>query len=276
MVQGITGRDGSFHAGAMARYGATVVGGVTPGKGGAHVGPLPVFGTVKEACDATQANCSVVFVPAQSASAAIREAIDCRIPIIVCITEGIPVLETIENCRLARENGVCLIGPNCPGLITPGKSLAGIMPGLIHRPGAVGVISRSGTLTYEVVNHLTVAGWGQSTCVGIGGDPVIGTSAVELLELFEADAGTEAVVLIGEIGGEEEESAARFIASRMTKRVVAFIAGKSAPEGKRMGHAGAIVSGLAGTAQAKIDALHNAGAVVVDRPDLIPGALKRK
>jgi succinyl-CoA synthetase alpha subunit len=274
IVQGITGRDGSFHAASMLRDGTTVTGGVTPGKGGMRVESLPVFNTVAEARDATNANCSVIFVPARNASAAIREAADCRVPLIVCITEGIPVLEMIENCRYVNRMGVRLIGPNCPGLISPGKSKVGIMPGPIHREGPVGVISRSGTLTYEVVAGLTAAGLGQSTCVGIGGDPVKGTDFVELLELFEADAQTTAIVLIGEIGGNDEEIAAEFIRKRMTKRVVAFIAGRSAPPEKQMGHAGAIVAQGIGGAAGKIDALKSAGVEVVDRPDLIPKALE--
>jgi succinyl-CoA synthetase alpha subunit len=273
IVQGITGRDGSFHAASMLRDGTTVVGGVTPGKGGAVVESLPVFNTVAEAVKATSANCSIIFVPARFASSAIREAADSRIPLVVCITEGVAVLEMIENCRYAREKGVRLIGPNCPGLISPGASKVGIMPGSIHRQGTVGVISRSGTLTYEVVSCLTAAGLGQSTCVGIGGDPVIGSGFVDMLELFEADSQTEAIVLIGEIGGNDEETAAEYIKSRMTKKVVAFIAGRTAPQGKRMGHAGAIVSGGTGDAAGKIAVLKSAGVEVVDRPDLIPEAL---
>jgi succinyl-CoA synthetase alpha subunit len=240
------------------------------------VASLPVFGSVREACDVTKANCSIIFVPARFATSAIREAADCRVPLIVCITEGIPVLEMIETCHYVNSKGVRLIGPNCPGLVSPGKSLVGIMPGFIHRAGSIGVISRSGTLTYEVVAGLTAAGLGQSTCVGIGGDPVVGTGFVELLALFEKDPQTEAVVLIGEIGGEDEEDAAEYIRKSMTKRVVAFIAGKTAPQGKRMGHAGAIVSGSKGTAGGKIAALQAAGVMVVDRPDLVAGALKNK
>ncbi|MDD5676189.1 MAG: succinate--CoA ligase subunit alpha [Chitinivibrionales bacterium] len=273
IVQGITGRDGSFHAAAMLKDGTAVVGGVTPGKGGNRVGSVPVFNTVAEACEATSPNCSIIFVPAQHASAACREAADNRIPLIVCITEGIPVLESIENCHYVNSRGGRLIGPNCPGLISPGKSKVGIMPGFIHHQGPVGVISRSGTLTYEVVSLLSAAGWGQSTCVGIGGDPVKGTAFVELLELFEADGQTEAIVLVGEIGGDDEEIAAEYIRGRMTKPVVAFIAGRSAPPDKRMGHAGAIVSGGKGGAREKIEALTRAGVVVVDRPELIAGAL---
>jgi succinyl-CoA synthetase alpha subunit len=275
IVQGITGRDGSFHAAAMLRDGTAVVGGVTPGKGGAQVASLPVFNTVGEAVKATNANCSIVFVPAHNASAAIREAADSGIPLIVCITEGIPILEMIDNYHYVNARGVRLIGPNCPGLISPGKSKVGIMPGYIHREGPIGVISRSGTLTYEIVSLLTSAGLGQSTCVGIGGDPVKGTGFVELLEMFEADGRTRAIVLVGEIGGDDEEKAAEYIQGRMKKPVVAFVAGKTAPQDKRMGHAGAIISGGAGGAGGKIEALQSAGVVVVDRPDMVPEALKR-
>ncbi|HMD68933.1 MAG TPA: succinate--CoA ligase subunit alpha [Chitinivibrionales bacterium] len=273
IVQGITGRDGSFHAAAMLRDGTAVVGGVTPGKGGTKVESLPVYNTVEEAKKATNANCSIVFVPARNASSAIREAADGCIPLIVCITEKIPALEMIENYHYVKGKGVRLIGPNCPGLISPGKSKVGIMPGSIHREGPIGVISRSGTLTYEIVSLLTRAGLGQSTCVGIGGDPVKGTGFVELLELFEADSQTRAVVLVGEIGGDDEEKAAEHIRDRMKKPVVAFVAGQTAPLDKRMGHAGAIVSGGMGGAAGKIEALKNAGVVVVDRPDLVPEAL---
>jgi succinyl-CoA synthetase alpha subunit len=277
LVQGITGRDGSFHAAAMAADGTTVVAGVTPGKGGMRVaGSVPVFNSVAEAVKETNANCSIIFVPARFATSAIREAADSRVPLIVCITEGIPVLEMIETCGYAQSKSVRLIGPNCPGLISPGKSKVGIMPGYIHREGGVGVISRSGTLTYEIVSRLSAAGLGQSTCVGIGGDPVAGTGFVELLEMFEADGMTDSIVLIGEIGGDDEERAAEHIRNRMTKRVVAFVAGRTAPEGKRMGHAGAIVSGGRGTAAEKVAALQSAGVTVVDRPDLIPEALKKK
>jgi succinyl-CoA synthetase alpha subunit len=273
LVQGITGRDGSFHARAMTADGTAVVGGVTPLKGGQTVDRMPVFNTVREARDATGANCSVVFVPAPSASAAVREAADSGIPLIVCITEGIPVLETIDTCRYVRSRGVRLIGPNCPGLISPGLCKVGIMPGAIHRQGSVGVISRSGTLTYEVVDSITRAGLGQSTCVGIGGDPVTGTGFVDLLELFETDPRTESIVLIGEIGGNDEERAAEYIRARVKKRVVAYIAGRTAPQGKRMGHAGAIVAGGSGGALRKMEALKNSGVTVVDKPDDIPKAI---
>ncbi len=273
IVQGITGRDGSFHARAMAEYGTLVRGGVTPGKGGQMVGRLPVFDTVAEAVEQTGADCSVLFVPARFAPDAIREGADAGISLIVCITEGIPVLDMVDLYHDLRAKGVRLIGPNSPGLISPGKCKAGIMPGHVHTPGGVGVISRSGTLTYEVVYDLTESGFGQSTCVGIGGDPIVGTGFVELLEMFEADGQTEAVVLIGEIGGEEEEAAAAYIAEHVSKPVVAFISGRTAPPGKRMGHAGAIISGGSGGAEAKVEALRRAGVVVVERPDQIPEAL---
>ena len=273
IVQGITGRDGAFHATRMRDYGTRIVGGVTPGKGGQCVAGVPVFDTVAEAVAATGAVCSVLFVPARFASNALREAADAGIGLIVCITEGIPVLEMIENCEYIRDKGGRLLGPNCPGIICPGKSKVGIMPANIHRPGHVGVVSRSGTLTYEVVHNLTRHGFGQSSCVGVGGDPVIGTSFVDLLEMFEADAETEKVVLIGEIGGVDEERAAEYIGSEMSKAVVGFISGRTAPPGKRMGHAGAIVADGKGTVEAKVEALRSAGVTVVDRPDQIPAAL---
>jgi succinyl-CoA synthetase alpha subunit len=276
IVQGITGRDGSFHALSMREYGTRVVGGVTPGKGGQDVQGIPVFETVKEAVAATGAEASVVFVPARFASSALREAADAGLPLVVCITEGIPVQEMLESYHYVRDRGVRLIGPNCPGLITPNQAKAGIMPGAIHSPGNVGVISRSGTLTYEVVYNLTRRGLGQSTCVGIGGDPVVGTGFLELLELFERDPGTKAVALIGEIGGDEEEQAAEFIRVHMRKPVVAFISGRTAPPGKRMGHAGAIISGGKGTAEAKVEAFTWAGVPVADRPDQIPTLLKER
>jgi succinyl-CoA synthetase alpha subunit len=275
IVQGITGRDGSFHAESMRADGTSVVGGVTPGKGGLKVGDFPVFNSVGEAKLATDANCSIIFVPAPFASAAIREAADNAIPLIVCITEGIPVIEMIENYRYVRNRGLRLIGPNCPGLISPGKCKVGIMPGSIHREGNVAVISRSGTLTYEVVSRLTQAGIGQSTCIGIGGDPIAGTGFVELLELLNADPQTESIVLIGEIGGDDEERAAEYIGQHLKKHVAAFISGRFAPPEKRMGHAGAIISGGKGGAAGKVRALKEAGVTVVDRPDEIPGALRR-
>jgi succinyl-CoA synthetase alpha subunit len=276
IVQGITGRDGSFHALSMREYGTRVVGGVTPGKGGRDVQGIPVFESVKEAVAETGAEASVIFVPARFASAALREAAEAGLRLVVCITEGIAVQEMLANYHFVRERGVRLIGPNCPGLITPGQAKAGIMPGPIHLPGGVGVISRSGTLTYEVVYNLTRSGLGQSTCVGIGGDPVVGTGYLELLEMFERDPGTQAVVLIGEIGGEEEEQAAEYIRASMSKPVAAFISGRTAPPGKRMGHAGAIISGGKGTAEAKVRAFREAGVPVADRPDQIPDLLRQR
>jgi succinyl-CoA synthetase alpha subunit len=273
IVQGITGRDGSFHAEAMRRYGTQVVGGVRPGKGGEKVGEIPVFDTVQQAVEATGATCSVIFVPAAHAAAAMREAADGGIGLIVCITEGIPILTMLELYHELRRKGVRLIGPNCPGIISPGKCKAGIMPGEIHRPGDVGVISRSGTLTYEVVANLSGQGLGQSTCVGIGGDPIVGTGFVELLEMFERDEGTEAIVLIGEIGGEEEEKAAAYIREKVRKKVAAYICGRMAPPEKRMGHAGAIIAGGRGDAESKIQTLREAGVIVADRPDQIPEAI---
>ncbi|MAG13838.1 MAG: succinate--CoA ligase subunit alpha [Spirochaetales bacterium] len=276
MVQGITGRDGSFHTRAMIDDGTSVVGGVTPGKGGQMMESVPVFDTVADCRDATGADCTVIFVPARFATSAVREAADAQIPLIVCITEGVPVLDMIEMYSYVGDKGCRLIGPNCPGLISPGKCKVGIMPYKIHLEGTIGVISRSGTLTYEVVYNLTTSGLGQSTCVGIGGDPIVGTSFVDLLELYEQDSQTEGVVLIGEIGGESEENAASFIKEKMRKPVVSFISGRTAPPGKRMGHAGAIISGGKGTPEAKISAFHDAGVPVADRPDEIPGLLKER
>lgn len=274
LVQGITGRDGSFHARSMVEYGTRVVGGVTPGKGGEKVDELPVFNAMKEAVGATGADCSVIYVPARFATAAIREAADAGIKLIVCITEGVPVVEMLENYYYVKELGARLIGPNCPGVITPGKCKVGIMPAKIHLPGDIGVISRSGTLTYEVVYNLTINKMGQSTCIGIGGDSIAGTGFIDLLDMFEKDSGTSAIVLIGEIGGEEEELAAEHITAKIKKPVVSFISGRSAPPGKRMGHAGAIISGGKGTAEAKIKAFKGADVPVADRPDEIPGLLK--
>ena len=273
IVQGITGRDGSFHAMAMLEYGTQVVAGVTPGKGGQKAGPVPVFDTVKQAVSRTDARCSVIFVPAAFAPDAIREAADNGITLIVCITEGIAVLEMIDLYHELKRKNVRLIGPNCPGIISPGKCKVGIMPGHIHKTGGIGVISRSGTLTYEVVYDLSQKNLGQSTCVGIGGDPIVGTGFVELLEMLENDGQTEAIALIGEIGGDEEEKAASFIKNSVHKKVAAFISGRSAPPEKRMGHAGAIISGGKGGAEAKVEALRAAGVVVVDRPDQIADAL---
>ena len=276
MVQGLTGRDGSFHARTMVKDGTNIVGGVTPGKGGQALDAIPVFNNVADCRKATGAACSVIFVPAKFASGAVREAADAGVPLIVCITEGVPVNDMVANYQYVRDRGVRLIGPNCPGLISPGKCKIGIMPARIHREGHIGVISRSGTLTYEVVFALTSAGMGQSTCVGIGGDPIVGTGYIDLLALYEADPDTHGVVLIGEIGGEEEEAAAAYIRNKMSKPVVAFISGRTAPPGKRMGHAGAIISGGKGTPEAKIKALQAANVDVADRPDEIPGLLQKK
>ncbi len=276
LVQGITGRDGGFHARTMLADGTNIVGGVTPGKGGQSVDSMPVFDTVAECRSETDADCSVIYVPARFAAAAVKEAADAGVPLIVCITEGIPVKDMLESYYYVAERGGRLIGPNCPGLISPGKCKVGIMPYKIHKKGGIGVISRSGTLTYEVVYSLTGAGMGQSTCVGIGGDPIVGTSFVDLLELFEKDPQTEGVVVIGEIGGEAEENAAEYIKANMTKPVVSFISGRTAPPGKRMGHAGAIISGGKGTPEAKITAFNDAGVPVADLPDEIPALLKER
>jgi succinyl-CoA synthetase alpha subunit len=269
LVQGITGREGTFHAGQMIDYGTNVVAGVTPGRGGASVHGVPVFDTVSEAVRETQVNTSIIYVPARFAPDAILEACDSGIPLVICITENIPVNEMIKVRAHVKSTSTTLIGPNCPGLITPDEAKVGIMPGYIHKRGRVGLVSRSGTLTYEVVWALTEAGLGQSTAVGIGGDPINGTSFIDVLELFEADDETEGIVLLGEIGGTDEEQAAAYIAENMTKPVVAFIAGVTAPPGKRMGHAGAIISGGAGTAASKIQALEAAGVAVADRPSAV-------
>jgi succinyl-CoA synthetase alpha subunit len=266
VIQGITGHAGAFHARLMLEYGTNVVAGVTPGKGGTTADGVPVFDTLAEAVARTGAEASVIFVPAAIAADAIEEAAAEGVKLIVCITEGIPALDVARARAYVRERGARLIGPNCPGVITPGECKLGIMPGPIHRPGAIGVVSRSGTLTYEAIWQLTQAGLGQSTAVGIGGDPIIGSSFVEVLELFERDEATEAVVLIGEIGGSAEEEAAQFIRAKFTKPVVAFIAGRAAPRGKRMGHAGAIISRSSGTAEEKIAALWAAGARVELNP----------
>ncbi len=272
LVQGITGREGEFHTRQMLEYGTQVVAGVTPGKGGqwACDGRVPVFDTVSEAVVHTGANASVIYVPARFAPDAILEAADAGIPLVVCITEGIPALDMIRVYTYLKQIGTRLIGPNCPGLLTPGQAKVGIMPGHIATPGPVGVVSRSGTLTYEIVYALTVHGIGQTTCVGIGGDPIIGTNFVDVLELFENDPQTRHVVLIGEIGGNDEELASQFIATRMSKPVTAFIAGQTAPPGKRMGHAGAIIEGGAGTAAEKIAALEAVGVRVAAHPEQIP------
>jgi succinyl-CoA synthetase alpha subunit len=272
LVQGITGREGEFHSRKMIEYGTAVVAGVTPGKGGqwACDGKVPVFDTVSEAVEATEANTSVVYVPARFAADAILEAASAGVPLIVCITEGIPTLDLIRVRAYLDQQEARLVGPNCPGLLSPGRAKVGIMPGHIAIPGPVGVVSRSGTLTYEVVYALTACGIGQTTCVGIGGDPIIGTTFVDVLEMFEADPLTEQVILIGEIGGSDEERAARFIAERMVKPVTAFVAGRTAPPGKRMGHAGAIVQGGSGTAAEKIAAFEAVGVSVAEHPEQIP------
>jgi succinyl-CoA synthetase alpha subunit len=266
VVQGITGRDGSFHAGQMKEYGTQVVAGVTPGKGGQEVHGIPVFDTVAEAVKQTGATASVIYVPPLGAADAILEALYANINLVVCITEGVPILDMVRVLPEVKEHNATLIGPNCPGLITPGEAKIGILPGSIVTPGPIGLVSRSGTLTYEVVFQLTQAGIGQTTCIGIGGDPLIGTRFVDALELFEKDPGTEAVVMMGEIGGTDEEDAARFIAEKMSKPVVGFIAGLTAPPGRRMGHAGAIVSGGAGTAADKVAALEKANVRVAETP----------
>jgi len=274
LVQGITGREGSFHTTQMVDYGTNVVAGVTPGGKGKQVAGVPVFDTIAGAVAETQPNVSIIFVPARFAPDAIYEAVDNGIPFVICITEGIPVADMVPVYAHVRAKGSRLLGPNCPGLITPGEAKVGIMPGFIHKSGPVGLVSRSGTLTYEVVDALSRAGTGQSTAVGIGGDPVIGTSFVDVLALFEADPQTEAIVLIGEIGGADEENAAQYIKQSVTKPVVGFIAGQTAPPGRRMGHAGAIISGGSGTAAEKMAALRAVGVRVVDRPSAVPSAIR--
>jgi len=279
IVQGITGRDGSFHAKQMMEYGTKIVAGVTPGKGGQKFeGTVPIFNTVADAVAATGANCSVIYVPPMFAADAIMEAADAGVAFIVAITEGVPVLDMTKVYPFVKEKGVRLLGPNCPGLITPGKSKVGIIPGRICTPGPVGVVSRSGTLTYEIVYQLTNAGIGQTTCVGIGGDPINGTNFIDCLQAFEKDPETKAVCMMGEIGGTDEQEAAEFVKKHMKKPVVGFIAGQTAPPGRRMGHAGAIISGSAGTAAEKIAAFEAAGMGVAKRPkdfvDLIKARLK--
>ena len=274
IVQGFTGSEGSFHAEQMIAYGTPVVGGVTPGKGGQKHLNLPVFNTVKEAVELEGANTSVIFVPPAFAADAISEAAFAGIKVIICITEGIPVNDMIIAKQIVKSHGATLVGPNCPGVITPGEAKIGIMPGNIFTPGTVGVISRSGTLTYEAVDQLTKIGLGQSTAVGIGGDPVIGTTHLDAVKLFQDDPGTESIVLIGEIGGSAEEEAAAYIKEHVDKPVVAFIAGSTAPPGRRMGHAGAIISGGKGTAQEKKRALSEAGITVVESPAEIGATLK--
>ena len=268
LVQGITGREGSFHTRQMLEYGTKVVAGVTPGKGGqTFEGKVPVFNTVTDAVRQTGANTSVIYVPPMAAAAAVIEAADAGLPLIVCITEGIPVMHMSRAMPFVRSRGVRLIGPNCPGLIAPGaRAKVGIIPGNICAPGRVGMVSRSGTLTYEVVNHLTRAGIGQSTCVGIGGDPIIGTNFIDCLRAFQDDPETDAIVMMGEIGGTDEQNAAAFVQTHVTKPVVGFIAGQTAPKGRRMGHAGAIISGSSGTAEEKLAAFEAAGIGIMRRP----------
>jgi succinyl-CoA synthetase alpha subunit len=267
MVQGITGRDGSFHAKQMIEYGTTVVAGVTPGKGGQRFeNTVPIFNTVEEAVRETRANATVIYVPPAFAADAMMEAADAGVSLVVCITEGVPVLDMTRVFPFVRARGARLIGPNCPGLISPGQSKVGIIPGRICTPGPIGLVSRSGTLTYEVVYHLTRAGLGQTTCVGIGGDPINGTNFIDCLDAFERDSSTNSVVMIGEIGGTDEQDAARFVREKMKKPVVGFIAGQTAPPGRRMGHAGAIISGSAGTAAEKIAAFQEAEMGVAKRP----------
>ena len=276
VIQGITGRDGKFHTGKMKEYGTNVVAGVSPGKEGLVLDGIPVFNSVANAVKATGANTSIIFVPAAFAADAILEASEAGIELVVAISEGLPIQDMIRITPILKQNGTLLIGPNCPGLITPGEALVGILPANIFKKGNIGFISRSGTLTYEVVNLLTENDFGQTTCVGIGGDPVAGLYFIDLLERFENDPETIAVVVIGEIGGDAEEQAAQFIAEKMTKPVVAFIAGQTAPPGKRMGHAGAIISSGSGTAAEKIAAFNKAGVPVAKEPNEIPKLLRQK
>jgi succinyl-CoA synthetase alpha subunit len=275
VVQGITGREGEFHSRAMLEYGTQIVAGMTPGKGGQATldGRVPVFDTVADAVAETGANASCIFVPAPAAPDAILEAADAGIGLIFCITEGIPALDMLRVYHVLKQMRVRLIGPNCPGATSPGEAKVGIIPGTIHRPGSVGLVSRSGTLTYEVVQVMTDAGIGQSTCVGIGGDPIVGTSFIDVLDMFNQDPETDAIVLIGEIGGDEEERAAAFVQREVRKPMASYIAGRTAPPGRRMGHAGAIISGGAGTAESKRQALEAAGIAVADSPSHIPDLL---
>jgi succinyl-CoA synthetase alpha subunit len=277
VVQGITGREGSFHTRQMLDYGTNVVAGVTPGKGGQRFeGRVPVFNVVAQAVAETRANTSIIYVPPAMAAGAIMEAADSGIELIVCITEGVPVMDMSRTMPFVRSHGARLIGPNCPGLITPGASKVGIIPGNICAPGRVGLVSRSGTLTYEVVNHLTRNGIGQSTCVGIGGDPIIGTDFIDCLRAFQNDPDTDAIVVIGEIGGTDEQNAAAFVKEKVTKPVVGFIAGQTAPKGRRMGHAGAIISGSSGTAEEKLASFEAAGIAVMRRPIDVVALLKSR
>lgn len=276
LVQGITGRDGSFHTGQMLAYGTQVAGGVTPGKGGQTVHDVPVFNTMTDAVEKTGANASVIYVPAKFAVSAINEAAGAGVKLICCITEGVPAMDMVDTYHKVRSKGITLIGPNCPGVISPGKCKIGIMPSPIHTPGNVGVISRSGTLTYEIVYALTQLGLGQSTCIGIGGDQIVGSNFRDLLEKFETDPQTEAVILVGEIGGDEEEQTAAYIKSNISKPVFAFIVGRAAPPGKTMGHAGAIISGNSGTAESKIKAFNNVGVPVADTLDQMAKAVQEK
>ncbi len=277
LIQGITGRDGSFHAKQMIEYGTNVVAGVTPGKGGqSFEAKVPIFDTVADAVKQTGANCTVIYVPPMFAADAMMEAADAGIPFIVCITEGVPVLDMTRVYPFVKEKGSRLLGPNCPGLISPGKAKVGIIPGRICTPGNIGLVSRSGTLTYEVVDQMTRAKMGQTTCVGIGGDPINGTNFIDCLDAFEKDPDTTAVVMIGEIGGTDEQDAARFVKEKMSKPVVGFIAGQTAPPGRRMGHAGAIISGSAGTAAEKMQAFEENGLGVAKRPIDVVELLKSR
>lgn len=275
VVQGITGSEGSFHTKQMMEYGTNIVAGVTPGKGGSDMEGVPVYDTVEDAVREEGADASVIFVPPPFAADAIMEAADTGIDLVICITEGIPTLDMISVHQYLKDRKTSLVGPNCPGLITPGETKIGIMPGFIAEPGRIGVISRSGTLTYEAVDQLTKLGFGQSTCLGIGGDPIIGSTFKDLLKLFEEDEKTDAVVMIGEIGGSDEEEAAEFVKESMSKPVIGFIAGRTAPPGKRMGHAGAIIAGGRGTAEEKISALKEAGIHVCDSPAEIGSTVKQ-